>query len=200
MLSRVGRVASRHVRWHSGLGALLREEIEGEKANLGMGEEVAGLMASLEKRGSTITHVAGSGRVEIKLQAGVVASFDCREIEPREDDDNEDGAMEFEVKVTSDGDQLIFNCLAGDGVEIDAVSFYRATDDDTDKNVYDGPKFDELDPRVQAAFYTYLDERGVDPELCQFIHHFAPYKENTEYVAWLGNVEAFVSKQEKSSL
>lgn len=182
-------VATRQVRRQSGLSALLREEIEGENANVGMGEEVAGLLSSLEKRGSTITHSARSGRVEINLQKGVVASFDCRE-------ESEDEGIEFEVKVTNNDEHLVFTCLAGENVEIDAVSFYKGDEDD--KDIYDGPKFDELDPRVQAAFYSYLDERGIDPELCRFIHQFAPYKENAEYVAWLNNVEAFVSKSSSS--
>ncbi|KAJ8598786.1 hypothetical protein CTAYLR_010186 [Chrysophaeum taylorii] len=178
----------------SALPSILAEEIDGEKANLAVDEKLNAAIAELQARGGSIAHDKGSGRVQVTLSKGVVAQFDCRDVATEEDESNE-GSIEFDVKVTNDaGDRLIFECLAGDAVQIDGVAFYKSAAADDDKDIYDGPKFDELDPRVQAAFYSYLDERGVDPDLCGFINSYANHKEVVEYVNWLENVQAFVTK------
>lgn len=149
-------------------------------------------IADFKARGVTISHDLGSGRVEITLSEGVVASFDCRDVAT--EDDETEGSIEFDVKVTDKaGNRLIFECLASDGVQIDGIAFFRQADSDDDKDMYDGPKFDELDPRVQAAFYALLDERGVSPDLCALINMYATHKENLEYVNWLEAVHNFVS-------
>mmetsp|Transcript_11672 Transcript_11672/g.37164 ORF Transcript_11672/g.37164 Transcript_11672/m.37164 type:complete len:208 (+) Transcript_11672:103-726(+) len=175
----------------SALSSILSEEVSGEKENLAVEERLEKSIATLKSRGATIRHKAGSGRVEIALSERVSASFDCRDVAT--EDDETEGSIEFDVKVeNATGDRLIFECLASDGVQIDGVAYYPRQVDDDDKDAYDGPKFDELDPRLQAAFYSYLDERGVDPDLCALINMYATHVETSEYVNWLESVKAFV--------
>jgi len=145
---------------------------------------------------------SGSARVSIALGADTLVEFDCRDLvqEPDDEDRAPDGAapsVEFEVTVGAadkKGPRLVFECLAEDeaGVQIDAVSYYPAGADDSDDSLYDGPKFDELDPQLQAAFYTYLESKGVDEELGKNINALATAKETLEYVTWLQRVEALV--------
>ncbi|KII87691.1 hypothetical protein PLICRDRAFT_111642 [Plicaturopsis crispa FD-325 SS-3] len=60
------------------------------------------------------------------------------------------------------------------------------------RGLYVGPQFDTLDEGVQQAFERYLEERGISEGLALFIPEYAAWKEQREYVAWLGNVKNFV--------
>ncbi|KAJ1445321.1 mitochondrial glycoprotein [Pelagophyceae sp. CCMP2097] len=197
----------------SSLSSILLEEIVGEEANTEsfMTEELEDLMAKLAAKGVAVTESPGNGRVSLALPSAdpnetVVATFDCRNVAPNDmydgdgddqgGDEDDEQPIEFDVKVVNaaSGDRLVFECLAGAGVQIDAVAFYKKADSETNDDVYDGPKFDELDARVQAAFHTFLEDRHVDADLCNFIYQFAAHKENLEYLHWLKSIQGFVKK------
>lgn len=59
---------------------------------------------------------------------------------------------------------------------------------------YPGPYFEDLDDAFQQGLDSWLAALGIDSELCDFIDRFAADKENREYIAWLGKLQAFVSK------
>lgn len=182
-------------RWASELSNVLSGEIEAEMENMSPDAELDAAVAKLESSGASISHKEGSGRVSITLSENVGVSFDCRDVEADEEGDDEEeqaGSIEFDVSIEKDGNRLVFECLASDGVQIDAVSFYRPGDDEEDKDVYDGPTFDELDADLQAAFYNYLEGYGVNSDLCALINMYATRKETTEYVNWLNGVKKFV--------
>ncbi|KAI9188966.1 Mitochondrial acidic protein mam33 [Blastocladiella emersonii ATCC 22665] len=63
------------------------------------------------------------------------------------------------------------------------------------RGTYVGPIFDELDDQLSEAFYAYLDARGVNAELAEFIPAYVEYKEQAEYVRWLSKVKAFVDRK-----
>lgn len=54
-------------------------------------------------------------------------------------------------------------------------------------------EFDTLDAAVQDAFQSYLAERGVDVGLSNFIVSYSEYKEQKDYVGWLGDVKEFIN-------
>jgi complement component 1 Q subcomponent-binding protein, mitochondrial len=55
---------------------------------------------------------------------------------------------------------------------------------------YNGPEFEDLDEKVQAALDDFLGETiGLDDSVCDFIDESASDKEHREYVRWLGNVQ-----------
>ncbi|THH11945.1 hypothetical protein EW145_g350 [Phellinidium pouzarii] len=60
------------------------------------------------------------------------------------------------------------------------------------RGLYSGPSFDHLDPEVQEEFEKFLDERGINEALAIFLHDYAEYKEQTEYVSWIEKVQKFV--------
>ncbi|KAJ9121167.1 hypothetical protein QFC24_004841 [Naganishia onofrii] len=84
---------------------------------------------------------------------------------------------------------------------IDNTSFYpeRALAEDMTaegdwkrRGTYVGPRFDHLDEEVQSQFEQFLEERDVNGNLAMFIPLYAEYKEQKEYVSWLGNVKNFI--------
>ena len=54
--------------------------------------------------------------------------------------------------------------------------------------------FSELDPKLQEAFTSYLEERGVNAELGQFIMDYSEDKEQREYMTWLKGVQSFLKR------
>uniref|UniRef100_A0A0A9DMJ6 Uncharacterized protein n=1 Tax=Arundo donax TaxID=35708 RepID=A0A0A9DMJ6_ARUDO len=95
---------------------------------------------------------------------------------------------------------LHFDCrtfLVGENVDaadyaINAVRYHSSPGDAGDK--YEGPKFRDLDPRLQAALQEYLVARGVDSKLTSSILHHLLEKERTQYVNWLKTLEEAFAK------
>lgn len=52
----------------------------------------------------------------------------------------------------------------------------------------------ELDEALQGAVREYLEERGVNDELAEFLHRYMEGKDRGEMVRWLKNVESYVKK------
>ncbi|KAI5453904.1 Mitochondrial acidic protein mam33 [Naganishia albida] len=84
---------------------------------------------------------------------------------------------------------------------IDNASFYpdrtlaedlTAEGDWRRRGTYVGPRFDHLDEEVQSQFEQFLEEREVNANLAMFIPLYCEYKEQKEYVLWLGNVRKFI--------
>ena len=86
-------------------------------------------------------------------------------------------------------------CVATDGyMEIENVYHFRSSDladvstaekDFTRQNVYAGPPFTNLDEDLQLMFERYIQERGINETLAQFIPDYIEFKEQKEYVQWL---------------
>jgi complement component 1 Q subcomponent-binding protein len=65
---------------------------------------------------------------------------------------------------------------------------------ETRQDLYMGPLFDELSQELQATFTNLLEERGINTALATFLPDYVDYKEQNEYVRWLKDVNAFISK------
>ncbi|KAG7192669.1 Mitochondrial acidic protein mam33 [Scheffersomyces spartinae] len=61
-----------------------------------------------------------------------------------------------------------------------------------DKFQYQGPRFSDLDESLQVAFEEYLEERGINEELAEFVISYSEVKEEKEYRNWLGEVNNFL--------
>jgi complement component 1 Q subcomponent-binding protein len=86
---------------------------------------------------------------------------------------------------------------------IDNISFYKdekvaedmtAEGDWKRRGIYIGPRFDHLDATVQSEFENFLEERDINEALASFIPLYCEYKEQKEYVTWLGNVKTFIDQ------
>ncbi|KAJ7534481.1 hypothetical protein O6H91_02G049300 [Diphasiastrum complanatum] len=102
-------------------------------------------------------------------------------------------SVHMNVSISKGGDKpvLEIGCVTtGDDVTIDKVAY---VENGSDKElIYDGPEFVELDEELQKQFQRFLEARGINEDLCDFLMKFMPEKERQEYVRWLKNVEAFV--------
>jgi len=84
---------------------------------------------------------------------------------------------------------------------VENISFYDDAKVGTDltaesdwkrRGLYIGPTFDTLDVGLQSEFEKYLQERGINETVASFIPEYSAYKEQQEYVKWLGKVKTFV--------
>ena len=57
-----------------------------------------------------------------------------------------------------------------------------------------GPVFDELADPLRDGFRSFLEERGVDEDLGEWLRHALYDKEQREYANWLDRVGAFLGK------
>lgn len=58
---------------------------------------------------------------------------------------------------------------------------------------YQGPQFSNLDESLQIALENYLEEKGINEELADFIFAYSEVKEEASYRSLLGNVSKFLS-------
>lgn len=58
---------------------------------------------------------------------------------------------------------------------------------------YSGPEFGNLAEELQEAINQYLNSRGINNSLAEFILAYAGVKENNEYLDWLDNLKKFTA-------
>ena len=115
-------------------------------------------------------------------------------------EDDEEAALHFIVNVSKGdgGEMLEFSCATdGETVEVRNVryeSLADAEEDDADLLAvsYPGPNYDELDEAVQEEFHRYLEARGVDHVLANYIAELHVHKEQELYTDWISKVRGFV--------
>lgn len=56
------------------------------------------------------------------------------------------------------------------------------------RQAYQGPPFSVLDPSVQNAVQQFLESRSIDSGLALFIAEFSSFRENKEYISWMGKI------------
>lgn len=121
------------------------------------------------------------------------------------DDENEDGSddydevvpVHFEVQVMKRECSLIFECESnGDFLVINHIALQTGEDEDEEDSdtPYSGPVFDDLDDTLQQAFLDYLEERGVNADLGEYIRLLALDKMSVEYQTWLQRVRDFIAQ------
>ncbi|CAI4064621.1 hypothetical protein SKDZ_09G0960 [Saccharomyces kudriavzevii ZP591] len=74
---------------------------------------------------------------------------------------------------------------------VDAALDQSAEAEITRELVYHGPPFSNLDEELQESLEAYLESRGVNEELASFISAYSEFKENSEYISWLGKMKKF---------
>lgn len=119
-------------------------------------------------------------------------------------EDDEEAALHFIVNVSKGdgGEMLEFSCATdGETVEVRNVRYESLSDaeeDDADllAATYPGPNYDELDETVQEEFHRYLEARGVDHVLANYVAELHVHKEQTLYVDWISKVQGFVGAKE----
>ncbi|PGH19297.1 hypothetical protein AJ80_04050 [Polytolypa hystricis UAMH7299] len=95
------------------------------------------------------------------------------------------GAVHFET-VAQDGFFVIENVFHFAKPEL--ANAETAEKEWARQSLYAGPPFGNLDQDLQDLWDRYLEERGVDTALATFVPDFIDYKEQKEYVRWLGGM------------
>jgi complement component 1 Q subcomponent-binding protein, mitochondrial len=144
--------------------------------------------------------------IEINFDCQDEAEMDMDDMEPEdenaateEDDEDEGPSMEyginFDVILTKPaGEKIVVNCVASRKLIVRSVRHLAAGKEIADSQAYAGPVFEQLNVELQDSFYAFLEERGVDDDLCFFILSYSRVKEQGEYSNWLDKILNFVEK------
>jgi complement component 1 Q subcomponent-binding protein len=126
------------------------------------------------------------------------------ENEGQEEEAEPENPIAVSIIIEKDGKQgalEISSTVQGDSFFIDSISFVdsaklaqdqTAEADWVRRGKFGGPVFADLDESVVESFHQYIEERGFDKELAEFIGNYVVHKEQQEYVHWLENVSDFV--------
>lgn len=116
-----------------------------------------------------------------------------------DDDFSDEIAIDFNVIVNkADGNShLEFDCVTdGEIIEIKNISFESYDENNPMLGTpYTGPNFEDLEESVQDKFHEYLEERGINAELANYIVEAHLDKEQREYTNWLEKVSTFVQQK-----
>ncbi len=183
---------------HSNLSSLLKEELKYEKENYTRPEQVSGGPPApfklTESPGDTLITLSRSHNGE---EINIDLHVNNQPSTPFSGEDGDDEGIStvvFNVSVVKDGKALVFECESdGNSTTINHVSL-EPKDGFESESMYTGPVFDELDDNMQRQFSVYLEDRGVNAELGEYLRFLIYDKEQREYQNWLGDVEKFVSK------
>jgi complement component 1 Q subcomponent-binding protein len=91
---------------------------------------------------------------------------------------SEEGQLGFE--------SVTYNHNPNEALDMTAEGDYKR------RGNYNGPQFGHLDEGLQVLLERYVEERGIDEALLQFVPNYMEHKEQLEYVNWLKNVKGFV--------
>lgn len=117
--------------------------------------------------------------------------------EEGEETENVEVPTRFKVIIIKDRNQLIFDCQSSSSdVQILHMVLEPSEDALLDESMpnYVGPLFSELDETLRQAFLDYLDERGINKQLADYLVELLQEKMNTEYMLWLQKLRDFVSQ------
>ena len=179
------------------LADLLEKEIDEEEDNFeGMGIDMDGILAQWKDEYSVKVDV-GSPVIELEKTVNgnvVKISMDVEDThEYGEDDDIEEGYY-VDVSLHRDKTVLGFRCeILGNEILVANLQIMDAHEVGSDKSIYDGPKFEDLETDLQDAILDYLEDHGIDGALAGSLTEFARAKEQEEYIRWLDRFHHFVS-------
>jgi len=202
------------------LSQKLTEELKYEQ-EVGAEAKEPEFLTAFKKRGVwEVDSVEGSDEVTLRRKFGnesvrvmfsisdLQTDVESEEFEGVEGEEGEDAHNSYPVRcsisVAKDAGvgALTFDAMVQEGLfVIENISFYAdgklgtemtAEADWKRRGLYIGPQFETLDVGVQEEFIRYLQERGINDNLALFIPELIEYKEQKEYVNWLGKVKGFV--------
>ncbi|KAH3674601.1 hypothetical protein WICMUC_003147 [Wickerhamomyces mucosus] len=99
-------------------------------------------------------------------------------------------AVAFDVLLGADEGSLFIENVTSYENAAEALNESSEADHKRELN-YNGPDFSNLDETLQSSFENFLESRGIDDVLYNFILQYGIYKENKEYLAWLEKLNNF---------
>ncbi|KXZ48015.1 hypothetical protein GPECTOR_31g379 [Gonium pectorale] len=138
----------------------------------------------------------GNENIVVRVSIDNQPDFDEEEGEEYEDEDEEGLPVEFQVNITKEDEEevLVFECESdGEYLVINRVAL-DSLDDDEPGMSYKGPVFENLDDTLQQAFVDFLEERGINSYLGEYIRVYLADKATLEYQQWLGRMRSFIQR------
>ncbi|GLC44945.1 hypothetical protein PLESTM_001667700 [Pleodorina starrii] len=134
--------------------------------------------------------------VRVDLESQPALEEDEDEGEEYEDEDEEGVPVEFQVTIAKEGgDTLVFECESdGEYLAVNRVAIESIYEDNDGPPAYKGPLFQDLDDTLQQAFVDFLEERGVNAYLGEYIRVYLEDKATMEYQQWLNRVRDFIGR------
>ncbi|KAI3987855.1 hypothetical protein MKX01_020969 [Papaver californicum] len=136
------------------------------------------------------------GEEDIEIEATM---FDGSVPAPKIGDDDEYGSTQLHISLIVDiskgeNDSVFeFICSAWpDCLEIDKVFMLRRNG--MPAKPYIGPDFKDFDVELKSSLQEFLEARGVNEELADFLHEYMMNKDKTEFIRWMGNIRSFIEK------
>ena len=189
------------------LGEFLKNEFKYEKDSAEPAPQVPSGFTITEKPFDTNVVLTSTYKNE---DIRVTFQIDKQPDPQMDDEENEEVAPygQFSVSVTKkvdgqDAGTLTFDITTDNGeLFIDGIIFCgdsklaNGEDIDSDwrrSSLYPGPNFNALPEELQTMWYDYLELRGINGTLSEFVDSYQEYKENQEYLNWLKGTAAFIS-------
>eukprot|EP00753_Platysulcus_tardus_P003089 PLAT12254.1.p2 GENE.PLAT12254.1~~PLAT12254.1.p2 ORF type:complete len:215 (+),score=104.38 PLAT12254.1:701-1345(+) len=181
----------------------IAEEVADEEA-----AELPSVLAEAAQLPFTVETEDGTTVVELRRRLDgeeIVIRFAADGVVPVDDEEEAvaehdlDYSVPFTAEIWRDAMEtgLQFDCLAYAYLSVRSIRMAVDTDDsegDASPAPY-ATDFTDLDVDLQARFVDYLQERGIDDGLSEFIVAFAAAKEQQEYVTLLGDVSSFLAAE-----
>lgn len=186
------------------LVAVLKDEIKYERESYRRSELIIGdppndFLLQDTRNSNCFVLAKGFGNEEIIVRVDLDAQASVEEDEEDEEGEEEDEEglpVEFQVTITKGGDDtLLFDCESdGEYLTITRVALENIFEEDDSPPAYKGPIFQDLDDTLQQAFVDFLEERGVNAHLGEFIRVYVEDKATLEYQQWLIRVRDFIGR------
>ncbi|KAK5043637.1 hypothetical protein LTR84_011351 [Exophiala bonariae] len=111
--------------------------------------------------------------------------------------------IDLRIIITKPGDQALeIHAVAADGtIEPQTINYApkasallakSGKDAQEVQAQYYGPPVSNLDAELQLLLERYLEDRGINTELANFLPDYVEYKEQKEYVSWLQSLKKFI--------
>lgn len=131
-----------------------------------------------------------------QLTAGVEGEGDNSNEDGEEEEEERSSPVKFDVQVSRVGKVMHIACLSENAeASIEGIMISESDDNslEEDGELYRGPNLEDLPEDVKDALDDFLlMECGVDEDVAAFIAMYADYREQMEYINWLGNVKKVV--------
>lgn len=136
------------------------------------------------------------GKENIKVEATML---DLGPADSNEDLGEDDIPCKICLAVTISKDEATKSMMIGcsaypDEITVDRVAIMEAEPSTYQLTYYGGPGFEHMKENLQEAFQEFLQERGIDDNLSNFLYEYMINKSKKEYLNWLRSLQSFVEK------
>eukprot|EP00252_Welwitschia_mirabilis_P010043 TRINITY_DN23091_c0_g1_i1.p1 TRINITY_DN23091_c0_g1~~TRINITY_DN23091_c0_g1_i1.p1 ORF type:complete len:266 (-),score=47.85 TRINITY_DN23091_c0_g1_i1:254-1051(-) len=120
------------------------------------------------------------------------------DMEEEEGENNDEGELNLTVSISKgDGPLVEFSCSATIGEEdvminVNSVAMKDPKSEIPEDSAYEGPDFHDLDDELQKSLHEYLQTRGINANMVNYMFKYMNHKDNKEYLRWLNNIKNFI--------